>query len=197
MIDLRFRPLAKPPYRSRKASSFKAKWGDTLDKLEKELRYLGARDIIVQAGFELQEIRNDGWPRGGARAVHPAVVISFRDNAGNPLSFPCDTYDNYEDNMRAIALSLEALRAVNRYGVTKGHEQYKGFTALPPGDPIGKREAALKFLSQVTGKTTGEVAADPEAAYRAAAQRLHPDSETGSHDKFVQLQQHREALRTN
>jgi len=35
--------------------------------------------------------------------------------------------------VRAIALALEALRKVDRYGVRSG-SQYAGFKALPPGD---------------------------------------------------------------
>lgn len=193
MIDVRFRPLDAPPYRSRKSASFRAGWNDTLDKLEKELSSLGARDIVVQAGFTLADVRNDGWPRGGRRPSHPAVVLTFRDKSGNSLSFPCDTYNDHEDNLRAIALSLEALRAVNRYGVTKGHEQYKGFAQLPAANPNSIRNAALLFFSQTTGWTNSQIVSDPNGAYRLASRACHPDL-GGNQEVFVKLQEHWKVL---
>jgi hypothetical protein len=199
MIDLVFRPLAAPPDRPRRRSQFRSTWIKTLDLLEYELRELGAKDIIVQAGFALTEIRNDGWPRGGAKAKHPAVVLSFRDRKGNPLSFPCDTYDSYEDNLRAIGLSLEALRAVNRYGVTKGHEQYQGFAQIA-GPPDPKRwsvdEAAVWLAERGLGDKTS-ILADREQlilAYRVAASKMHPDRNPEARGDWDRLQQAKSLL---
>jgi hypothetical protein len=189
VIDARFRPLAAPPYKNRKRSTFKASWNDTLDKLEKELTNLGARDVNIQAGFQIHEIRNDGWPRGGRRPSHPAVVLSFLDRKGTPLSFPCDTYDDHEDNIRAIALSLEALRAVNRYGVTKGHEQYQGFAQLPAADPSQQRTEAIAYFSRITGWTEQQIRGDLQGAYRLAAKATHPDS-GGSNEAFNAMRSH-------
>lgn len=194
MIDARFRPLETPAYRPRKRAPFRAGWNQTLDLLEAELHHLGAKDIIVQAGFQLNEIRNDGWPRGGRRPSHPAVILSFRDSSGTPLSFPCDTYDDHEDNLRAIALSLQALRAVNRYGVTKGHEQYRGFAQLPAADPNFARNMAVVYFSKLTGWSEQQVKNDPQGAYRLAARATHPDH-GGSADAFTAMQRHMEALR--
>lgn len=57
MIDLRFRPIhqwpGKPNARPKRAQ-FRAKYLDTLNRLEHELKLLGAREIIVQAGFGLE-----------------------------------------------------------------------------------------------------------------------------------------------
>lgn len=194
MIDARFRPLETPLYRPRKRAPFRAGWNQTLDLLEAELHHLGAKDIIVQAGFQLSEIRNDGWPRSGRRPSHPAVILSFRDSNGTPLSFPCDTYDNHEDNLRAIALSLQALRAVNRYGVTKGHEQYRGFAQLPAADPNARRMEAISFLQRVTGAPWALIVNDIQGTYRMAARAVHPDH-GGTDEKFHELQRHMEALR--
>jgi|HubBroStandDraft_5_1064220.scaffolds.fasta_scaffold405050_1 hypothetical protein len=194
MIDAIFRPLQSPGYKHRKASPFSSKWSATLDLLEDELNKLGAKNIVIQAGFKLPQIRNDGWPRSGEKPSHPAVVLSFNDRKGNPLSFPCDTYNGHEQNIRAIALSLQALRAVNRYGVVKTDEQYRGFTALPAADPQVRRNQALAFLSRVTGWNLNQVSNDLQGAYRLAASAVHPDKTGGSHDKFVELQGHWQAL---
>jgi len=45
---------------------------------------------------------------------------------------PCDSFKDWEANLRAIALSLERLRAADRYGVTtEEKEQYIGWLRLP------------------------------------------------------------------
>jgi hypothetical protein len=193
MIDVRFRPLEIPADKSRKSATFRAGWNNTLELLEKELNHLWAKDIVVQAGFELQDIRMDGWPRAGRSPKHPAVALSFRDRSGRPLSFPCDTFDDYQDNLRAVAKSLEALRAVNRYGVTKGHEQYRGFTALPPVVSQDEKSAAVSFIAKALGRTSEAVSRDLNGSYRDACRKLHPDT-GGSHGEFTELQRHWAAL---
>src|SRR5579863_10251967 len=53
----------------------------------------------------------------GAKLRTQGIILTFNSKHG-PLSYPCDKYSNWQANLRAIALSLEALRAVDRYGVT-------------------------------------------------------------------------------
>lgn len=193
MLDARFRPLDSPGWKLRKRSTFRARYTETLDLLEKELGYLRAAEIVIEAGFPLSQIRNDGWPRSGARPSHPAVRLSFKSRkTGQAMAFPCDTYDDHEDNLRAIALSLQSLRAVDRYGVTRQAEQYRGWTALPSaeaGSASARRDAAA-FLAEHSGLSIRYDRPDVEVidrAYRIAARKLHPDT-GGSHELFVKLQ---------
>lgn len=67
------------------------------------------------------------------------------------LSYPCDSCDNWQHNVRSIALALQALRAVDRYGVTRRAEQYRGWGKLPaPGEMIGFTSvaAAKEFIAE-------------------------------------------------
>lgn len=132
-MDYQFRPLESWPgerTRSRKRSAFRTGWTKTLELLERELKLLGARQIVIQADCADTEIRNDGMLRASARLNSPAVILSFESKIG-PLSYPCDRFDSWQDNIRAIACSLEALRSVDRYGVTRRSEQYRGWARLP------------------------------------------------------------------
>ena len=106
-------------------------WGKTTKLLERELDNLGARNILLQMQVTKRDCRNDGWIRSDARPSGPGVILTFDSDFG-PLTYPCDTYEDWKANVRAIALSLEALRAVNRHGVTRRGEQYTGFNQLPP-----------------------------------------------------------------
>ena len=185
MIDVRFVPLDLAAFpggarKTRRASTvFSSTYQRTLDRLEHELDKLRAIDVIIQGGYQRADIRNDGWPRSNAKPVHPAVVLSFRSREANQeYSFPCDTFQHFEHNLHAIAFTLEALRAVNRYGVTRGHEQYKGFAQIeaPPDPKRWTVEAAAAWLQPYTpGFPVLGSADNYRNAYRAAARKLHPD----------------------
>lgn len=53
--------------------------------------------------------------------------------AQDTFQFAVDKFPSWQDNLRAIALGLEALRKVERYGFVKDDEQYTGFKALTAG----------------------------------------------------------------
>ena len=151
MIDARFRPVPVWPHeptRSRRSRwTFKASWANTLDLLNRELRNLNAKNVVIGCGLREQDIRNDGWPRSNAREpVHPGVEVSFDTKHGR-LVYGTDVCERWEHNVRAIALGLEALRAVDRHGITRHGEQYAGFKALPAGSgPSAERGRTLIAL---------------------------------------------------
>jgi hypothetical protein len=202
MLNARFVPLESWPGKAtkpRKESTFRAPYLKTLDLLEFELEKIHAKEILIQAFFTRSQLRNDGWPKTAERPSGVGVIVSFESPKG-PLSFPCDTFSTFDCNLRAIALALQALRAVDRYGVTQGAEQYKGWARLPaPADqPFRSRDEAAIFLAtqaypnsdadQFYGKQIARLATERDAAYRLAAKRLHPDANGGSHEMFVRLQ---------
>ena len=199
MIQLRFVPIEKWPGVKtvvRKHDQFRASYLQTLDLLETELGFLRAREIILQAFISWRDLRNDGLPRGDAQFSDPGVILTFESRNGT-LSFPCDTYHYWQANLRAIGLSLEALRAVNRYGVTRHAEQYQGWLKIAP--PAGKmdRETAAVFLAGHGLESTspadrGNLLRDADfrqSAYRRAAAKLHPDKPGGTTEEFTKLQE--------
>jgi hypothetical protein len=166
-VRITYRPLGVWPSgkrtQNRERSRFRAGWSDTLNLLERELAHLGVRYdamIVIEAGYTEGEIRLDGLPRRDARPRDPAVVLNF-DSKYGPLRYGCDTYTMHDDNLRAIALALEALRAVDRYGVTKRGEQYAGWKALPDGSL--NHEQAQQWI------------ADHGGSVAEALRRTHPD----------------------
>ena len=198
MIDLRFVPITKwpgtpTPDWKRQDGKFRASYAKTLDLLEYELDKLKAKHITVEAYFRRDQIRNDGWPLGRENPSGPGVILSFTGKTGE-LSFPCDTYKTFDDNMRALGLALEALRAVDRYGVTQHAEQYKGWAKLPPATENMRAAEGLAFVSLHSGIQPNEPSMF-EKAYRIAAKKLHPDNpETGNQGQFIILQQAKESV---
>lgn len=167
-MQVSFRPLPVWPHKpsQRRGSQFATPYARTLDQLEREVGYLGGRDVTIGIGLEERDIRLDGMPRANARTVnHPGVEISFDTRSYGRLTYATDQFWDWQDNVRAVALSLEALRAVERYGVSKGR-QYAGFsllTAGPSQEQLG-RELVERY---------GTVA--------AALRATHPDTGTGEH----------------
>lgn len=187
-----FRPLghwpreSTPRYNRRSHATFRAAWSDTLWELESELDKIGARNVVIQADFRDGDIRLDGLPKANARVPeHPGVIVSF-DSPYGPLQYMTDEHANWQHNVRAIALGLKALRAVDRYGITKTGEQYTGWKALPTGSGITTREAAAELI----GRLSGVAPTDDDGwrtAYRAAIKKAHPDG-GGDADTFQKVQ---------
>ena len=138
-----FRPLEKPLVdRPRRWSPFKASWSSTVNLLSKELRAHGARQTVLEIDFREQDLRLDGLPRADRQARSPGIVLSFEATAvtGRPhLRYEVIEFTDWRANVRAVALGLEALRAVDRYGVTRRGEQYAGWKQLESGGPSPTR----------------------------------------------------------
>jgi len=201
--DARFRPIGQWPgklrtWSQRERARFRAPWPKTLQLLKRELEHLDARTIVVQIAMSERDIRQDGYPRANAKAEHPGVILAFESRHG-PLSYAVDTYDDWQDNVRAIALALEALRAVDRYGVTRRGEQYRGWQAIEaPANGRMTAEQAAQFIAEQSGADVSANMvrfhfATRADAYRAAARRLHPDA-GGSHERFTRLQEAKRVL---
>lgn len=195
-IQVQFEPIDKWPFDKpqsgyRNRSKFKARWSETCQLLERELTKLGCKRLVIQLDCDRSQIRQDGLPRADARA-RPGVIIAFNSKHG-PLRYPCDTFDDWQDNVRAIALALEALRTVDRYGVTKRAEQYKGWQSLPsPNGDHWTPDAARQFLRSLFGEGMHR-AASTEELIRLAEFKTHPDR-GGNPDDFKKVQQARKLL---
>jgi hypothetical protein len=132
-------PAGRPVTAHRKHATFKASWAQTEAELRDELRLAGARDPVLQVDVAESAIRRDGFVSGQAVAYSPRVVLTFEKNfadVGEParwhaVTFACDAFWAWTDNVRALALGMGDLRRVERYGLTRGGEQYRGFTAIP------------------------------------------------------------------
>lgn len=168
------RPKTEKP----KASLFKTTWARSLAKLEEEVRKSGGTDTVIGIVATPDQLTFAGVPRANMKVLYRGVEVSFEKD-GQRLAFQTDVYPWLHDNIHAIALTLEALRAVDRYGATSGQEQYRGFAMLPPGGPDPAR-----------GKTLVEAAGGD---VRAALRKHHPDH-GGREADFVDVQAYREQL---
>lgn len=196
-MEFTYRPITLwpgAPTRNRKRNRFRASYSDTLKVLDLELRMLRASQIVLQVALSEEDIRLDGKPRAGSRPSHPGVILAFKSKYG-PLSYPCDTFASWEENLRAIALALTALRTVDRYGVTRRAEQYRGWSQLPPPlvtePPMDNAAAYTVFAQYVNGDDLNKnTLAD---IYRRAVKATHPDT-GGDAAAFSRVQRAKEVL---
>jgi hypothetical protein len=198
----------------RKPNPFTATHGDTMDLLRREARLLGAHEIVVQLAITEAEIRLDGEPYARAKAKHPGVTVVLPESAQGRISWSTDAYrggnrwtyakgttrlEGWQVNLRAIALSMEALRAADRHGVMQGR-QYAGFRELGSGieapEHVMTVEDAARFIAEHTPASVEAVLGGGkprEMAIRFAAKRLHPDT-GGDAALFARLQEAKEVL---
>lgn len=205
-------PWTEPVTKHRRsASTFRADWDDTLRLLAYETDQLGASLVVLQVDADEADVRRDGMLRARARVNFPGVRVSFESRHG-PLTYATDAYEQlyggglvgWQANVRAIALALTALRAVDRYGVTRRGEQYTGWRAIESGrapDPTMTVDQAADLLYRESaaagGRSTRDsIITDPTArseAFRVAARRNHPDT-GGDPALFARLSLAREVL---
>ncbi|MDE9364564.1 hypothetical protein PZ938_03020 [Luteipulveratus sp. YIM 133132] len=190
-----FRPLtwtgpATPADQRRPYGTFKASWQDTLDLLDRELRHLGATEVVIEADFRESDLRLDGMPRSGARQpANPGIRIAFESKHG-PLVYATDSCAYWQHNVRSIALGLEALRAVDRYGITRRAEQYAGWRQIEAATAAAMMDAAdaRRVLLGAIGDTHQGLDSD-DLLVRRARRRAHPDVESGSREQWDLVEQ--------
>lgn len=188
-----------PETKPRIAPLFKAGYADTIKLLRTELEALGAKGAVamqVVTKNGATDLRRDGVLRAQAQISHPGVRISFESKHG-PLTYATDQYeksyynqmDSWKANLRAIALSLGALRAVDRYGVSKLGEQYKGWLAIE--NTSQSTDELVQILERYAGDeavASGSIHSDHRSYIKMlwanAKKRTHPDLNGGDREAW-------------
>lgn len=162
-------PGTLTPGRDRRDSPFGAPLSRTMETLNRELHMVGATDVIMEVALREEDFRIDGRPRAHARAEHPGVILSFGSKHG-PLRYATDTFWKWQDNLRAIALGLEALRKVERYGITKRGEQYVGWRQIEATSSTAtEARSLLQRIAHVDDSVSDQ------RLVRLARAKTHPD----------------------
>jgi DnaJ-domain-containing protein 1 len=178
-------PLAWPAGWPRKmigglrSGNFKVTLDEALSEMDREIMLLGGRYPVVSSNMEL---RHDGqMRRSQSEPADRAVAVYFQYKKSQRV-FACDTFTKVRDNVRAIGLTIAAVRSIERYGASDMLERaLSAFEALPPPfDPW-----------QILGIPPNADENRIEAAFRALALQHHPDR-GGSTAKMAELNRARE-----
>ena len=181
-----FRPLRVWPHKAT-PSYQREKWPSSvslskaLDGLKQQLRLLGCdRTAYIEADVDERHIRQDGQLYASARAGSPGVIVSAKHPRLGDLRWACDGYLSFEQNIRAVAMTIQNLRAIERYRCVRDSEQFTGFKAIPSKTSgTMSRDAAIVVLSRHAGFRVVDTSDGLKHAYRAACSRTHPDRNGG------------------
>lgn len=139
---------------------------DAAERLETELNKLGAKESVLSTNVTLTLT---GRPRGDENPSDPGAAVYFKFK-GRATVLACDTYYRVADNIAALAAHLEALRAIERYGVGTIEQALAGYKALPADTAADWRSVFAIPADLRTG-----VAARVEEEFKRLARLRHPD----------------------
>ena len=195
---------------ARTGSPFTVKWHQVLDLLEREYNALDGKHLVIEVDVAERAIRNDGTLRSDARSSSPAVRVAFESKHG-PISMATDRFvrqsyrsnsmDDWQHNVYAIAKALEALRMVDRYGVSRSGEQYRGYKQLAAGNgAVSSRMTLTDALAVIRAASGSLVPADQlppgelAVLVRLAQRRTHPDHLDGDRTQWDRVEEARQLL---
>jgi hypothetical protein len=160
--------------------------------LFRELQLMGVEDHTITVSSDMP-LRNDGMPRSDrGEPADPGIAVYFKFY-GRDLSFACDSYLTTRDNIRALALTIKALRGIQRWGASDLMDRaFRGFAALPV-------QATSPWRETLGFKEHELVTADKiESRYRELVKKHHPDynpNDPYSEERFRQIVEARSIAR--
>ena len=168
--------------RRRPNERYQVTFAQARDDLLHSLDVLGAKrsSIIISSNIP---IRRDGIPYANyLEPQDPGIAVYWTQRRGKreiPRVLACDRWSRVRDNIRALGLSIDALRMLDRSGASQVLERaFQGFTALPGSRRHWRQVLDLTF----DGITEVEI----REAYRSLARERHPDV-GGSHEAMAEL----------
>lgn len=130
--------------------------------------------IVISSNFDRFD-RSGNVIDKGPRPADQGVAVYFT-RGQRRLVMASDRFIHAEENMRSLALAIDAMRQLERHGGGVMMERaFQGFAALPPPSEAAPN-AAPRPWSQVLGVAPNAPREVVEAAYRALAKRAHPDT---------------------
>jgi len=164
----------------------------TMRELATEFEQMKATDPRLLLAVTSVDLTLDGRLRAGRKPWHPGVILVLTTPKGEQR-YPSDQYTHWEDNLRAIALTLNALRGVSRWGVGADQQAYNAFLAIEssaiavPPTPFTREPASIRawLLDLLEDDDRSVTLSDPTVKLLRRAQRAtHPD-QGGDAAQFV------------
>ena len=151
----------------RKPARFNSTWPRTLAKLGNEVRLLGGTPPIISSNVPL---KRDGFPYADMSQdpiPDPGVAVYFSLKQ-RPRVMARDTHPTVHENLHSLALTIEAMRAIERYGGALMLERaFEGFAALS----APRRREWWDVLGLSPNASRPEI----EEKHRRLAKANHPD----------------------
>jgi len=158
------------------SAQFNTSFAAARDAALREVRLLGAKNAVISSNVPL---RRDGLPYANTQKLNDNGVALYFYYNDKQLVLACDKWNAPADNMQAIRKAVEAIRGLDRWGVSDMlNRAFTGFTALP--------NAATKEWFQILGVSKSATKSEITTAYKMLAHIMHPDK-GGSSESFQEL----------
>lgn len=170
--------------KNRKKSAFKTSGNNAQEGLAHEVKLMGAHSLIVSTNIH---VRNDGmiYSDGLDRKIDDSGVAIYFKYKKQDIVMCCDQYLTVGENIHALAKSIEAIRGMERWGVSDFIERaFTGFTALPEGRIYNL--PAIKAWYEILEIRENSSSDEIKNAYHQKSKTYHPDM-GGSAELFNQL----------
>ncbi len=153
----------------RESGRFKTTLAGALENLRSQIELMGGKNLVLSSNCTL----------GQSRPEDCGVVAYFNWNQ-KQLAVPCDRWSSVEANVQAIALTIEAMRGMERWGAKHMIEaMFTGFKLLPSSN---------KKWNEVLGVSEHESSQIIVTRYRTLAKMCHPDA-GGKREAWDELEQ--------
>lgn len=172
-------PAQQPRTRFPEQGRFEVGNEKIIDDLREEIRLLGGSSVVISSNART---KSNGEPYARPGVITDfGVAIYFRRN-GSDVCFACDRYSKIYHNIRAIGLTIAALRGIERWGGKQLVDKaFTGFTALP--DPMEVPRAWWEILGVRSDATTDDI----RRARMALARKFHPNNGSTPDEKKMSL----------
>lgn len=151
-----------------------------------------SKHVIISSNAR---VSRDGTPYASdlmSSLGDPGVAVYFERNE-KKVCMACDRYDRPWKNLRAIQLTIEAMRAIDRHGGSGLLDRaFTGFEALPaPGETSAKTWRVVLGFDANARPTLQDV----DEHWRELCRKCHPDVSGGSHDAMAEVNTARDQAR--
>lgn len=154
---------------------------DGVQRVLDELQRLGVHqdDVIVSTNLQT---RLDGLPRSNqGRPGDPGVCVYWKPAKSPMRCMAIDRYNEVQDNLAAVAATLEAMRSIERHGGAAILDRaFTGFAALPA--PVGGKRDWWTVLELQSTASQAEI----REAFNRLAREHHPDR-GGSDERMAEI----------
>lgn len=146
-----------------------------------ELRKMGVSGYIISSNVAM---RRDGLPYAGQGSPEDPGIVLYFTRKGLDIAISCDAWHTVDANLRAIGLTIEAIRGMERWGTEEMIDRaFTGFKALPESVIVTPYTARNWWeILQVSQNADLDII---EAAYKKMLHKTHPDK-GGSEVAFME-----------
>ena len=157
----------------RRSAPYKTSLEAAAKELVADIGRMRGRDITVSSNLRA----GLGKKMTESEVRDPGVAVYWTDKNGHPRVMACDHWYRLRDNVRAIGLTIGALRQIERCGATGMLDRaLDGFKALP----------AAPDCWELLGIPKGSIKAEIRDRFRELSATRHPDR-GGDSQAFAQI----------